>query len=32
VARTIDEARPFFRYYPLRYALPSQFRPEDANA
>jgi glutathione S-transferase len=32
VARTIDEARPFFRYYPLRYALPPQFRPEDANA
>ncbi|MBP2159594.1 MULTISPECIES: glutathione S-transferase family protein [Asticcacaulis] len=32
VARTIAEARPFFQYYPLRHALPTQYRPEDDNA
>ncbi len=32
VARTIKEARPFFQYYPLRHALPAQYRPEDGDA
>ncbi len=32
VARTIDEARPFFQYYPLKAALPAQYRPEGNNA
>lgn len=32
VARTIAEAKPFFRYYPLRQALPAQYRPEDGDA
>lgn len=32
VARTIKEAGPFFQYYPLRHALPAQYRPEDGDA
>jgi glutathione S-transferase len=32
VARTIKEARPFFQYYPLRHALPAQYRPEAGDA
>lgn len=27
VARTLDEARPFFAYYPLKEALPAAYRP-----
>jgi len=26
VVRTLEQARPFFRYYPLHHALPAQFR------
>ncbi|MFG6455844.1 glutathione S-transferase family protein [Roseateles sp. BYS96W] len=26
VARTLEQARPFFRYYPLHHALPARFR------
>lgn len=32
VARTIKEAAPFFQYYPLRHALPAQYRLEDGDA
>jgi len=32
VVRTLAEAKPFFRYYPLRHALPAQYRPEDGDA
>lgn len=32
VARVIDEARPFFQYYPLKAALPAQYRPEPQDA
>jgi len=32
VARTIKEAAPFFQYYPLRHALPAQYRPEGGDA
>lgn len=27
VARTLDEARPFFKFYPYREALPAEYRP-----
>lgn len=29
VARTLDEARPYFRFYPYREALPAEYRPDD---
>jgi glutathione S-transferase len=32
VARVIDEAKPFFCYYPLRHALPAHLQPKDNNA
>lgn len=32
VARTLNEARPFFRYYPLKDALPAQYQPERNHA
>ena len=32
VARTLEEARPFFQYYPYREALPERFRPDTAGA
>lgn len=30
VARTLEEARPFFRFYPYREALPARFLPREA--
>ncbi|WP_431287955.1 glutathione S-transferase family protein [Roseateles chitinivorans] len=29
VVRTLDEARPFFKFYPYREALPTEYRPQD---
>ena len=31
-ARVLQEAMPYFRYYPYREKLPAQFRPEKPNA
>lgn len=28
VARTLEEARPYFKFYPYREALPAEFQPE----
>lgn len=30
VARTLEDARPYFKYYPYREALPAHFRPDAA--
>ena len=32
VRRVISEARPWFRYFPLRDAMPARFVSEDAGA
>ncbi|SEL82799.1 glutathione S-transferase [Roseateles sp. YR242] len=29
VARTLDEARPYFKFYPYREALPAAYQPQD---
>lgn len=30
VVRTLDEARPFFKFYPYREALPADYQPQEA--
>jgi glutathione S-transferase len=30
-ARVLEEARPYFRFYPYRERLPARFRPDEAS-